>query len=207
MNAREREREKEARRAAALRKLARVFGSNGGDRGRAAYGAERNVLTQILRCSDEPEVVRLARDRLAVIAAADSDSDLDDDAPSLPAPSSPAPPPAVTKTRFSAAWTASALRAIANGTRPVPDALASGAFWEDLVAHENPSLAHLTSGAKITHRPPDEEGREMWFGLRGRGATGARLRESIRERGYFVLRRPEYYGPAPASSRARAQHF
>ena len=34
MNAREREREKEARRAAALRKLARVFGSNGGDRGR-----------------------------------------------------------------------------------------------------------------------------------------------------------------------------
>ena len=204
MNAREREREREARRAAALRKLARVFGSNGGDRGRAAYGAERNVLTQILRCSDEPEVVRLARDRLAVIAASDSDSDLDDDAPSPPAPLSPAPPPAVTKTRFSAAWTASALRAIANGTRPVPDALASGAFWEDLVAHENPSLAHLTSGATITHRPPDEEGREMWFGLRGRGATGARLRESIRERGYFVLRRPEYYGPAPASSSSRA---
>ena len=44
----------------------------------------------------------------------------------------------------------------------------------------------------------------MWFGLRGRGATGARLRESIRERGYFVLRRPEYYGPAPASSSSRA---
>ena len=146
MNARQREKEIAARRALALRKLAKVFGTNGGDAGAGAYTAERQILVEILRTTNEPDVVALVRDRLAVIAedGASTPSDSDDDMISPPADVSEV------KSRFSSAWTLKALRDIAKGTRPVPSALATGAFWEDLVAAGAPELAHLraTGGSR-----------------------------------------------------------
>ena len=123
-----------------------MFGTNGGDAGAGAYTAERQILVEILRTTNEPDVVALVRDRLAVIAegGASTPSDSDDDTTAPPADVSEV------KSRFSSAWTLKALRDIAKGTRPVPSALATGAFWEDLVAAGAPELAHLraTGGSR-----------------------------------------------------------
>ena len=202
MNARQREKEIAARRALALRKLAKVFGANGGDRGAGAYTAERQILLEILRTTSEPDVVALVRDRLAVIAedAASTPSDSDDDKP---------PPPAdvpEVKSRFSSAWTVKALRDIAKGTRRVPSALATGAFWEDLVAAEAPELAHLRATGRIRDDAPvrdDVAGtaaappREpLWRGLDD--DEGRRIRAKLRQDGYAQCPRPEAFEDDPS---------
>ena len=81
MNERTRERELAERRALALKKLAKVFGTNGGDTddGRAAHTAEKKILLEILRSTREPDVVGLVRDRLAVLSARDDSDESDED--------------------------------------------------------------------------------------------------------------------------------
>ena len=81
MNERTRAREKAERRALALKKLAKVFGTNGGDTddGKAAHTAEKKILTEILRSTLEPNVVGLVRDRLAVLSARDDSDESDED--------------------------------------------------------------------------------------------------------------------------------
>ena len=81
MNERTRAREVAERRALALKKLAKVFGTNGGDTddGKAAYTAEKKILTEILRSTLEPDVVGLVRDRLAVLSARDDSEESDED--------------------------------------------------------------------------------------------------------------------------------
>jgi hypothetical protein len=155
MNERTRERELAERRALALKKLAKVFGTNGGDTddGRAAHTAEKKILLEILRSTREPDVVGLVRDRLAVLSARDDSDESDEDydvkagEPGAgydrrnPKPADPRD----AKTVFSKQWTAAALREIAKGARDVPPAtLASGAFWEKLLVSHAPELEHLT---------------------------------------------------------------
>ena len=81
MNERTRAREVAERRALALKKLAKVFGTNGGDTddGKAAHTAEKKILTEILRSTLEPNVVGLVRDRLAVLSARDDSDESDED--------------------------------------------------------------------------------------------------------------------------------
>ena len=155
MNERTRAREKAERRALALKKLAKVFGTNGGDTddGKAAHTAEKKILTEILRSTLEPNVVGLVRDRLAVLSARDDSDESDEDydvASGEPGAGrdrrNPKPAdPRELKTVFSKQWTAAALRDIAKGAREVPATLASGAFWEKLLVTHAPELEHLTS--------------------------------------------------------------
>mmetsp|Transcript_12659 Transcript_12659/g.54213 ORF Transcript_12659/g.54213 Transcript_12659/m.54213 type:complete len:557 (-) Transcript_12659:79-1749(-) len=159
MNERTRERELAERRALALKKLAKVFGTNGGDTddGRAAHTAEKKILLEILRSTREPDVVGLVRDRLAVLSARDDSDESDEDydvkagEPGAgydrrnPKPADPRD----AKTVFSKQWTAAALREIAKGARDVPPAtLASGAFWEKLLVTHAPELEHLRCDSK-----------------------------------------------------------
>mgnify|MGYP000660452342 CR=1 FL=1 len=159
MNERTRERELAERRALALKKLAKVFGTNGGDTddGRAAHTAEKKILLEILRSTREPDVVGLVRDRLAVLSARDDSDESDEDydvkagEPGAgydrrnPKPADPRD----AKTVFSKQWTAAALREIAKGARDVPPAtLASGAFWEKLLVSHAPELEHLRCDSK-----------------------------------------------------------
>ena len=201
MNARQREKEIAARRALALRKLAKVFGTNGGDAGAGAYTAERQILVEILRTTNEPDVVALVRDRLAVIAegGASTPSDSDDDTTAPPADVSEV------KSRFSSAWTLKALRDIAKGTRPVPSALATGAFWEDLVAAGAPELAHLraTGGSRddslvgddVTDTAAAPTREPLWRGL---DVEARRIREKLRRDGYAQCPRPEAFEDDPS---------
>ena len=79
MNERTREKEKAERRALALKKLAKVFGTNGGDGGTNSHTAEKKILNEILRSTTEPSVVGLVRDRLAVLSARDESDESDED--------------------------------------------------------------------------------------------------------------------------------
>ena len=116
MNERTRAREVAERRALALKKLAKVFGTNGGDTddGKAAYTAEKKILTEILRSTLEPDVVGLVRDRLAVLSARDDSEESDEDYDVVSGEpgagrdrSNPKPAdPRDLKTTFSKQWTA-----------------------------------------------------------------------------------------------------
>ena len=154
MNERTRDKESATRRALAFRKLGKVFGANGGDGGHASHTAEKQILTEILRSTREACVIGLVRDRLAVLSARDETDASDDEFDvELGEPGAgrtrrnpkPANDPTDLKTTFSKQWTSSALRSVAKGARPVPKALASGKFWEELLHNEAPALNHLTA--------------------------------------------------------------
>ena len=219
MNERTRERELAERRALALKKLAKVFGTNGGDTddGRAAHTAEKKILLEILRSTREPDVVGLVRDRLAVLSARDDSDESDEDydvkagEPGAgyhrrnPKPADPRD----AKTVFSKQWTAAALREIAKGARSVPNAtLASGAFWEKLLVTHAPELEHLTcdSGRQRESNgdePEDDDDGDddgdgdVWLWSRETLSRSVdsevNLRSAIVERGYAVLPRPEFF--------------
>ena len=221
MNERTRERELAERRALALKKLAKVFGTNGGDTddGRAAHTAEKKILLEILRSTREPDVVGLVRDRLAVLSARDDSDESDEDydvkagEPGAgydrrnPKPADPRD----AKTVFSKQWTAAALREIAKGARDVPPAtLASGAFWEKLLVSHAPELEHLrcssgrqreSNGDEPEHDDggDDEDDEDDDVSLWSRETLSrsidseVNLHSAIVERGYAVLPRPEFF--------------
>jgi hypothetical protein len=208
MDDRTREREIAQRRALGLKKLAKVFGTNGGDgHGSAAHTAEKKILIEILRSTREPNVSGLVRDRLAVLSARDDseasddaefdfdvDFDVDAGAPRAGDERRNLKPrdAKVTKTVFSRQWTAATLRAVAKGSRVVPPALASGAFWEELVQTRAPELAHLTCTGGIggivkeKHHPFS---RRVWL----RFPEKKTLHDDVRTHGYAVLPRPEAF--------------
>ena len=223
MNERTRERELAERRALALKKLAKVFGTNGGDTddGRAAHTAEKKILLEILRSTREPDVVGLVRDRLAVLSARDDSDESDEDydvkagEPGAgrdrrnPKPADPRD----AKTVFSKQWTAAALREIAKGAREVPPAtLASGAFWEKLLVTHAPELEHLTCSSG-RHRSDGDEPEvgggdndevSLWSRDDARSDSEVNLHSAIVERGYAVLPRPEFFATATAEIRRDA---
>ena len=177
-----------------------MFGTNGGDAGAGAYTAERQILVEILRTTNEPDVVALVRDRLAVIAEGGA---------SHPERQRRRHDRTTRgrfrgQIRFSSAWTLKALRDIAKGTRPVPSALATGAFWEDLVAAGR-ELAHLraTGGSRDdslvgddvadTAAAPTRE--PLWRGL---DVEARRIREKLRRDGYAQCPRPEAFEDDPS---------
>jgi hypothetical protein len=229
MNERTRERELAERRALALKKLAKVFGTNGGDTddGRAAHTAEKKILLEILRSTREPDVVGLVRDRLAVLSARDDSDESDEDydvkagEPGAgydrrnPKPADPRD----AKTVFSKQWTAAALREIAKGARDVPPAtLASGAFWEKLLVSHAPELEHLTcdsgrqresNGDEPEDDDDDDDGDDddddvsLWSRdtLSRSIDSEVNLHSAIVERGYAVLPRPEFFSSETAEIR------
>ena len=92
-----------------------------------------------------------------------------------------------------------------SATSRVPSALATGAFWEDLVAAEAPELAHLraTGGIHVdapvrddvagtAAAPPREP---LWRGL---DDEGRRIRAKLRQDGYAQCPRPEAFEDDPS---------
>lgn len=220
MNERTREKEKAERRALALKKLAKVFGTNGGDGGTNSHTAEKKILNEILRSTTEPSVVGLVRDRLAVLSARDESDESDEDFDITvgvtgagherrnPKPTDPVN----LKTTFSKQWTSSALRSIAKGSRPVPPTLSSGSFWEELLTTQAPELAHLRatggSGNIVTeageNTDSDERRHENQQSTENIKTSSSKqplwsdlpsagLHENIKSQGYAVLQRPEAF--------------
>ena len=214
MNERTRAREVAERRALALKKLAKVFGTNGGDTddGKAAYTAEKKILTEILRSTLEPDVVGLVRDRLAVLSARDDSEESDEDYDVVSGEpgagrdrSNPKPAdPRDLKTTFSKQWTAAALRDIAKGAREVPATLASGTFWEKLLVTHAPELEHLTARDETgTPSSLNDNHRSLWSTQDLRSETFDLHREIV-DRGYAVVPRPEYFATMAAEIRRDA---
>ena len=175
-------RSKEARRKLALQKLARVFGNGGGGDGGGGNAAERAVLKQVLRLSHVPEVQSLVRDRLSVISGEEDSSGDESDEEREARRAAAAGGSAAVST---------ALRAIARGAEPVPATLASGDFWEGLLASTAPELRHLRArGGGVTRADGgsgSDADRPHWPHLERRAAS---LRRKLRVDGYLQIQRP-----------------
>lgn len=170
----------------------------------------------MLRVTDQPEIAALVRDRLSVISddgdasssstsssgGSGGDDDDDDDVNMVGSQGADGvrntkeeKTAAAAGAAAGAAAVGTALRAIAKGTKPVPSTLASGRFWEQLLASTAPKLAHLRArgsegggeGGGGGVRVEDATEGAHWPGLDRRAAS---LRAKLRVDGYLQCPRP-----------------